>query len=127
MDLEVHKMQTTNITDNKRALFWDFEAMAWGVFFVWWGVLELFPGLPEGSGAVGIGLILLAMNAARAWQGMPTSGFTLTLGSLALLWGILELANTIIVLPFELPTFAILLIALGLIVLGRALLRSVGE
>lgn len=116
-------MQTLSAGDDKRTVVWDFDAMAWGVFFVWWGVLELFPGLPEGTGALGIGLILLGLNAVRMLRGLPMSGFTLTLGVLAALWGVLELANAVVGLPFALPTFAILLIALGLIVLGRALLR----
>ena len=42
-------------------------------------------------------------------------GFTTVIGVLALIWGGLELAGTI--LPFELPVFPILLVVLGLIVL----------
>jgi hypothetical protein len=101
-----------------------FEGLAWGAFFVWWGMTELFPSLPEGVGAVGIGLILIGLNLARSLNGIPTSGFTTTLGILALVLGGLELAGQALRLPFELPVFAILLIVLGLTFLGRGLART---
>ena len=96
-----------------------FEAIAWGAFFIWWGVTELFPSLPEGTDAAGIGLILLGLNFARSQNNIPVSGFTTTLGILALLWGGLELARPVLNLPFELPVFAIFLIVIGAIFLVR--------
>jgi hypothetical protein len=98
-----------------------FETTAWGALFIWWGILELVKFLPNGSGAIGIGLILLGLNAARYINGIATSGFTITLGILALVWGALELAGVLLSLPFEIPAFAILLIVLGMIVLAREL------
>ena len=112
-----------NLQSSNRRL----EAIAWGAFFVWWGVTELFPSLPDGTGAIGIGIILLGLNATRYLNGIPTSGFTTTLGIIALLWGGLELAGTVLRLPFELPVFAILLIVLGVIFLGRELIRIRAE
>lgn len=97
------------------------EAIAWGAFFVWWGVTELFPSLPDGAGAIGIGVILLGLNAARSANGVPTSGFTTTLGILALALGALQLSRLVLRLPFELPIFGILLIVLGTIFLLREL------
>ncbi len=102
----------------------NFETIAWGMFFVWWGITELFKFLPQGTGAVGFGLILLGLNAARALNGIPTSGFTITLGILALVLGGLDLAGSVLTLPFELPVLAILLIVLGVIMLARELLRT---
>lgn len=96
-----------------------FEAIAWGAFFIWWGVTEMLPSLPEGTGAIGIGLILLGLNFARSQNGIPTSGFTTTIGILALAWGGLELARPLLNLPFELPVFAIFLIVIGVIFLLR--------
>jgi hydrogenase/urease accessory protein HupE len=101
--------------------------MAWGALFIWWGITELVPGLPHGTGAIGIGLILLGLNVARSLNGVPTSGFTMTLGILALVLGGLELAISVLRLPIELPVFAILLIVLGVILLARELLRSRNE
>jgi hypothetical protein len=81
----------------------------------------MFPFLPHGAGAIGIGLILLGLNAARSLNGVRTSGFSITLG-LALVWGGLELVGSLLALPFDIPVFAILLIVLGAIMLVRELL-----
>ncbi len=113
--------------ENARILNRSYETVAWGAFFIWWGITELFPSLPHGLGAVGIGLILLGLNAARSRNGIPTSGFTTTLGVLALVLGGLELAGPVLRLPFELPVFAILLIVLGVTVLGRSLIQTRSE
>ncbi len=98
----------------------NFEAIAWGALFIWWGVTVMIPTLPQGSGALGIGLILLGVNLARSLSGVPVSSFSITLGILALIWGLLELVGVLVNLPFEIPIFAILLIVLGLIVLFPA-------
>ena len=110
--------------ENIRTLNRNLEAMAWGALFIWWGITELFPFLPHGTGAIGIGLIWLALNAARALKGVPISGFTTVLGILALVLGGLELAGSILHLSFELPIFAILLVVLGAIMLARELLAA---
>lgn len=97
------------------------EVVAWGAFFIWWGLTELFPTFPEGIGAMGIGIILLGLNAARSLNGLPGSGFTTTLGILALVLGALELSRLVLRLPFEMPVFGILLIVVGVIFLAREL------
>jgi hypothetical protein len=107
------------IMKNTRELNPDLEAIAWGAFFILWGITEMFKSLPDGTGAVGIGLILLGLNAVRHFKGIATSGFTTTLGVLALVGGGLELAGAALSLPFELPVFAILLILLGVIILAN--------
>jgi hypothetical protein len=99
----------------------NWDTLAWGAVFIWWGLTEMFPALPAGMGWLGLGVILLGLNAARLANGIPTSGFTTTVGVLALVWGGLELADAAFQLPFDLPIFAILLIVYGLIVLARAL------
>jgi len=109
--------------DNVRPSNRNFEMAAWGALFIWWGITVLFTSLPHGTGAIGIGLILLGLNAARRLNGIPAKGFTTTLGILALVLGGLELANVILQLPFELPIFAILLITLGAILLVREILH----
>jgi hypothetical protein len=114
-------IQGENKMENTRKFNFDLEAIAWGAIFILWGITELLPSLPEGAGAVGFGIILLGLNLARLWQGQPISGFTTTLGILALLLGGLELARPLLHLSFELPIFPILLLALGLITLMRAM------
>lgn len=110
--------------DITRTLDRRLDTTAWGAFFIWWGITALFGFLPEGVGALGLGVILLGLNAARSLNGIPASGFTVTFGILALVLGGLELAASILSLPFDLPIFPILLIVLGLIVLARELAFS---
>ncbi len=100
----------------------ELENIAWGAIFIWWGITELIPSLPKGTSALGIGLILLGLNAMRYFSGLPTSLFTITLGILAVVWGALDLAGVFLNLPFEIPVFAVLLIVLGAIVLARAII-----
>jgi hypothetical protein len=109
---------------NKRNSNPDFGTLAWGAIFILWGITEMFESLPEGTGAVGIGIVLIGLNLARSWKGQPTSGFTTTLGILALLLGSLQLARPYLHLSFELPIFAIVLLALGVILLGSALIEG---
>jgi hypothetical protein len=99
----------------------NFEAIAWGALFIWWGITELVPSLPDGTGAIGIGLILIGVNIARSINGLPVSRFSMTLGILALVWGGLELVGVHLSLPFEIPVFAILLIVQGAIILAPEL------
>jgi hypothetical protein len=107
--------------ENTRKSAVNFETIAWGALFILWGIMEMFKFLPDGTGAIGIGLILVGLNIARAMTGRPTSSFTTTFGILALLVGGLELVRPYLHLSFELPIFAIVLLALGLIILVRAL------
>jgi hypothetical protein len=102
----------------------DFGTIAWGAFFILWGITEMFKSLPDGTGTLGIGIILVGLNLARLWKGQPASGFTTTLGVLALLLGSLQLARPFLHLSFEFPIFAILLMVLGLIVLAGELKGS---
>jgi hypothetical protein len=102
----------------------DLETITWGALFIWWGIVELIPSLPAGTGALGIGLILLGLNAARARSGIPANSFSTTLGILAIVFGGLGLAGAVLNLPFELPTFAILLVVLGVVFLAREWIGS---
>lgn len=99
----------------------NYEAIAWGTLLIWWGITELIPSLPDGIGAIGIGVILIGMNAARSLNGLAVSRFSLTLGILAFVWGGLELLGVALNLPFEIPIFPILLIVLGTIILAPEL------
>jgi hypothetical protein len=105
------------LMENTLKLSFDLATIAWGAFFFLWGITEMFPSLPEGTSAIGIGIILIGLILARLWKKEPISGFTTTLGILALLLGTLELARPLLHLSFELPIFAILLLTLGLITL----------
>jgi hypothetical protein len=99
----------------------NFDAIGWGALFIWWGISVMVPSLPNGSVAIGTGIILLGVNIARKLNAMPVSSFSTTIGVLALVWGALELVGMLVSLPFELPIFAILLIVLGVIILTPGL------
>ncbi len=101
--------------DSSRTLSRHSETIVWGAIFIWWGLTELLTFLPNGVAALGFGLILLGLNMARLRYGIPTNGFSITLGILALVWGGLDLAQSLLHLPYKLPVFAILLIVLGVI------------
>ncbi|MBI3152794.1 MAG: hypothetical protein HYZ21_11715 [Chloroflexi bacterium] len=105
-----------------------FETITWGLLLIWWGLTDsdfgLFPSLPPGSGWIGIGLILLGLNAARTLNRIPANGFTTTLGVFALALGILKLTRSTLGLPpIEISLFPILLVALGIFLLVRELLQ----
>jgi hypothetical protein len=121
----INQNQTTYFGGKMENLFksnTDFSTIAWGAIFILWGITEMIPTLPEGTGAVGIGIILIALNIARSWKGQRTSSFTTTLGVMLLLLGALELARPLLHFSFEMPTFAILLLTLGVILLRSALI-----
>lgn len=99
------------------------EAVAWGSLLVWWGVTELGSALPHGMSPLGVGLILVGINVVRRLSGVAIRMWSTVLGVLALVWGGLDLAGSLWRPPFEMPTFAILLIVLGAMVLGHELLR----
>jgi hypothetical protein len=102
----------------------NFETIAWGSLFILWGIMEMFKFLPNGTGALGIGLILIGLNIARAMTKRPINGFTTTIGILALLAGGLEIVSPYLHFAFEIPIFAILLFVLGVILLGGALKKN---
>ncbi len=117
--------------NNVQTLNRKFEMIAWGLFFIWWGIADsdfgLLKALPHGLGWLGIGLILLGLNAARTLNGIPSRSFTTILGILAFVLGGLQLARLVLRPPFELPIFAILLIVFGVIVLAETMRRIANE
>lgn len=93
----------------KAALNKRLETIAWGLFLIMLGCRFFIPSeqVNEGWWSVGVGIILLGLNAARYFNGLRMSGFTIVLGIIALLTGIGELAG------LDLPVLPILLILLG--------------
>jgi hypothetical protein len=115
--------------DDEKILDRKFEAIGWGLLLIWWGLRwSLLSWLPEGSGLIGTGLLFLSIAAVRSINGLHTSSSTKFIGIMALVWGGLELVNSLPLLPFELPVFEILLIVLGgtLLVSGLRLNRPSG-
>jgi hypothetical protein len=106
----------------------NYEAVAWGSLSILWGITILFDFVTFGFGLVGTGLILLGANIFRSLNDLPIKGDNAVLGILILAWGGLELARPILRSMFvsadlDWVIFAVLLIALGLILVGGRLLR----
>ncbi len=80
-------------SEEKKALNGRLEAMGWGLFLIMLGGFALVPGdqIPRGVWSIGVGLIMLGLNAARYFYGLKLSGFTTFLGLLALLGGVAQL------------------------------------
>ncbi len=111
--------------ENKNDLDKKIEAIGWGSLLIWWGLRWwVLLALPDGSGLVGSGLILLGLNLARWLAGVPSRGLTTLLGLLALVSGGLMVVNETMHLPFQLPVFEILLIAIGVLILARGRLHT---
>ncbi len=82
----------------------------WGLLLVVIGAILLLPSerVPHGSWLIAAGVILLGLNAARAFHGFRTSGFSLVVGTLALIAGLGEFFE------IHVPLFAVGLIVIGL-------------
>lgn len=114
--------------DNQQEFKRKYNAIAWGLLLILWGITILFDFVPFGVGLLGTGLILLGANRVRTLHGLPAKDDNTLLGILALAWGGLELARPILRQLFEFADwdwgiFAILLVVLGVILLARELLR----
>lgn len=78
---------------DKTALNKRLEGIGWGLFLIMLGGFALVPYevVPKGLWSIGVGLIMLGLNAARYANHIKMSGFTTFLGILALIGGVLEL------------------------------------
>ncbi len=74
----------------KAALNKRLETTFWGLFLIMLGGWALVPAatIPKGAWSIGVGLLMLGLNATRYFSGIRMSGFTTVLGILAVLGGI---------------------------------------
>ena len=81
------------VDPEKVALNKRLESIGWGLFFIMLGGFMLIPEttISKGFWSVGLGVILLGLNAARYVNGIRMSGFTTFLGILSLIGGIVQL------------------------------------
>jgi len=79
-----------SVDPEKAALNKRLETAFWGLFLIMLGGWALIPDetIPKGAWSIGVGLIMLGLNAARYFSKIRMSGFTTVLGILALLGGI---------------------------------------
>ena len=115
------QVQPENVQeDEKQALNKRLETIGWALFLIMIGCIAFVPDeqVPEGVWSIGVGLIMLGLNAARYFNGIKMSTFTIILGSLALLTGVGDLAG------LNLPDLPILLILIGAYLIIRPLIEK---
>jgi len=105
--------------ENTQVLNRNFSIIGDGALLIWWGIVMMIHPLTIGMGAIGTGLILLGVNAARLLKGIPTKSATTAVGITALVWGSLD---TVFRPGFEL-SFAMMLIVIGAVTLASLLAR----
>lgn len=98
-----------NVDPDKAALNKRLETVAWGCFLIMLGGFLFVPEniIRGGWWSIGVGLIMLGLNATRYFSKLKMSGFTTLLGLLSVLGGILDLVG------MEGINAAVLLIILG--------------
>ncbi|MCX6068867.1 MAG: hypothetical protein NT121_24490 [Chloroflexi bacterium] len=69
------------------------ETIAWGCFLIMLGGFMFVPKdrAPEGLWSIGVGAIMLGLNAARYLNQIRMSGFTTVLGLLSVIGGVVQL------------------------------------
>ena len=100
-----------------------FSKIGENVLLIWWGIVMVVHPLTIGMCAIGTGLILLGVNAARRLKGIPTKLTTTVIGTMTILWGLLD---TVFKPRFEV-SFAMMLIVIGLVSLAAVLVRPDGR
>lgn len=101
-----------SIDENTRklALNQRLEGFGWAALLITMGSLWLIleNNVPKGSWLIAAGIIMLGLNAIRHINGIRMSGFSLVVGTVALLVGVSAFFG------MKLPLFAIVLIVIGL-------------
>lgn len=97
------------------------STFAWGSLLIWWGISFMIDSITLGMCALGTGLILLGVNALRLFKGIPTLGSTTFIGIVALFWGMLDQARTMMALSPDL-SWALLLVVIGVVFWAEVLL-----
>ena len=98
------------------------ESIGWACFLILLGAIWLAPfpseRMLEAAFLIGVGVILLGINAARLLSGIQTRGFTTVLGVLTLACGLAALGG------LYLPFWPSLLILIGAYIILRTLRQA---
>jgi hypothetical protein len=105
--------------EDTKSLNHSLATIGWGALLIWWGISFMVGPITLGLSAIGSGLILLGINAARKFKGIPTNSSTTGWGIAALTWGGLD--YVLHLTPEQ--SFAALLIVIGLVTVGSLLLH----
>jgi hypothetical protein len=112
--MNIQKAEFSELGDAGRRL----DQIGWGIFLVMIGTIWLVPGVPEGTWLIGTGILLLLLNAIRSRLGIPWSGVSVALGTLALAAGLGDLTG------IDLPLFPICLVIIGAALILRPLISQ---
>jgi hypothetical protein len=117
--MEVKKMNENSITNKV------LDAIAWGVFIVLLGagwITSTYYQMDTGiSVALGVGVILIALNLARKTARIAISKFSLFIGVLAL-----ALSGAGIV-GFAMPFIPTVIVLVGLFIVAEAMQKTIGK
>ena len=110
-------MSVPQTTQDKQALNKRLETIGWGLFLIMVGGMAFVPKtvVREGIWSIGVGLILLGLNAARYYFKIKMSTGTIILGIIALASGVGDLIGV------ELPILEILLIVAGISIIYKVI------
>ena len=102
--------------DETRALAKKLGTAGWGAFFIWMGIAFL-TNVSWGVGLLGVGVIVLAAEAARKYFRLPLDLFWLMMGIIFVVWG----ADQALAIQVGGILWPIVSIALGLAILVNGL------
>lgn len=108
----------TNISFKKRL-----DTIFWALLLIWWGLRwSVLAFLPDGSGLIGTGILLLSANPILKSRGLPANPNNTFFGLITLISGGAMAVISFTHLTTEVPVFEIILIAVGVVLLGFAFL-----
>jgi hypothetical protein len=96
--------------EQKRGIAKKLDAIGWGAFFIWIGIV-LLSDVHIGWALAGVGLITLGAQVARVAFGLRMEGFWVIVGSCFLFGGAWELVEA------QIPLVPVLLIVGGMVVI----------
>jgi hypothetical protein len=104
------------VENAQQALAKKLDAAGWGAFFIWIGIAFL-TNISWGVGLLGVGVIVLAGEAAQRYFSLAVSWFWLMMGVVFVMWGVCES----LAIQLSGLFWPILSIAVGLAILITAL------
>lgn len=106
MEINVDRTRTSKVIDR----------MSWALFFIFTGVLFLFPsgGLNTSVWLIGTGTIILASGFVKGIFRAGVSGFQFFMGFIMLIYGIANIINQ------HIPFWPSIIILLGVVIIFKA-------
>jgi hypothetical protein len=109
--------------DDQTALRQKFAVFGWGSLFIWWGIAVLVGPITLGMAAIGTGLILFGLNAAKTRAGIRVKSVQRSnaiTGTIAITWGVLDTVRHALGWDAG-ASFALFLFVVGAVLVGSIL------